>query len=118
MDIRGEFFDFDPLTGMREQYEYHEDGRISIHTFQDIEPHLRVAAELRNGGWSDDNWRKNGVTQYAIIPPVLQGLLYKKGINFMDPNHTPDVVREINTNYPAFKTTDKHHEVKQGSFGK
>lgn len=118
MELRGEFFDWDPLTGLREQYEENSDGTISIHTYQDISPHLKVAHELRATGASDDSWKQHGVGVYAIIPPILQGALLKKGINFLDPNHTPDVVREINTNYQAFKTTYKHHEVKEGSFGK
>ena len=115
--MRGEFFDYDPLTGLREQYEEHPDGTVSIHTYQDIEPHLRIAKHIRNTGGSDESWQKRGSALYAIIPPILQGAMLKKGINFMDPNHIGKVVQEINENYPAFKATDKHHTVKEGSFG-
>ena len=117
-NFRGEFFDYDPLTGLREQYEENADGTISIHTYQDIEPHLKFAHAIRTSGASDDSWKKHGAAVYAIIPPILQGALLKKGINFMDPNDLPEVVRQINTNYQAFKTTDKHHEVKEGHFGR
>src|SRR6185436_9228774 len=117
MEFRGEFFDYDPLTGLREQYEENGDGTVSIHTYQDIEPHLKVAHEMRATGASDDAWKQNGVGLYAIIPPILQGALFKKGINFLDPNHTGEVVKQINENYAGFKTTYKHHTVKEGSFG-
>ena len=118
MELRGEFFDYDPLTGLREQYEENSDGTVSIHTYQDIEPHLRIAKHIRDTGGSDESWRKQGAALYAIIPQVLQGALYRRGVNFMDPNHIGEVVRQINTNYPAFKATDKHHEVKEGHFGR
>ena len=113
MDIRGEWFDHDPLTGITEYYEETSDGKIHIHTYQDVEPIMEHCKALKNSGLPDDNWQKNGVSVYAIIPAVLQGALYKKGINFIDPNHVGEVVRQINVNYPNFKTTYKHHAVRQ-----
>jgi len=110
--VRGEFFSYDPLTGLREQYEETSDGKIHIHTYQDVEPILDHCKALANSGLPDDNWRKNNVSVYAIIPAILQGALFKKGINIMNPAQVGDVVREINTNYPAFKTTSKHHDVR------
>ena len=118
MDFRGEFFDYDPLTGLREQYEDLGDGKVAIHTYQDVAPFLDYAAELRNSRTADDGWQKHGASVYAIIPPILQGMLYKRGINFMDPNHTKAVVDAINKDYPRFKTTDKKHSLKGNDFGK
>ena len=117
MNFRGEFFDYDPLTGLREHYEDLGDGKVAIHTYQDLEPFMDYAAELRNSGLSDYGWKANGAGVYAIIPPLLQGMLFKRGINFMDPNHTQAVVDAVNNDYPRFKTTDKHHSLKGKSFG-
>ena len=118
MHFRGEFFDYDPLTGLREQFEDLGDGRVAIHTYQDVAPFLDYASELRNSGAADDGWKKHGASVYAIIPPILQGMLFKRGINFMDPNHTQAVVDAINTDYPRFKTTDKKHALRGSDFGK
>jgi hypothetical protein len=110
--IRGDFFDYDPLTGLTEYYE-EQDGKVMIHTYQDVEPYLDYAKAMANEGLTDESWKKTGCTNYAIIPPIVQGLLFKKGINFLDPNHTKAVVDEINTNYPHLKTTHKHHALKR-----
>ena len=110
MEKRGEFFDYDPLTGIEERYE-ESDGKIHLHSYQDVEPILDHTAALRNSGAPDDAWKKTGVTVYAKIPMICIGQMMKKGIRFFDPNHIGAVVREVNQNYPYLKTTDKHHQV-------
>jgi hypothetical protein len=113
MQKRGEFFDFDPLTGLEEYVEVTNDGMIHIHTYQDVEPIVNYCKALANEGLPDDNWNKNDVSVYAIIPAIVQlDLLQQKNINVMDQNDVGKVVREINTNYPYLKTTYKHHEVR------
>lgn len=112
MDYRGDFFDYDPLTGLLETYEETSDGVISIHTYQDVEPLLDYTQKLRNEGLPDEAWKEKGGTLYAAIPLVVQGELLKRGIDVYDPNDLPRVVHEINTNYPYLKTTYKHHEVR------
>lgn len=108
-----EFFDYDPLTGVMEYLEFSADGKtFSIRQEQDIEPYLDFAAWLRNTQIPDGNFRKEGWL-YGLIPPIMQAQLFKKGINFMDPNDTPKVIEELNTNYPYFKTTHRHHETKR-----
>jgi len=111
MEKRGEFFDYDPLTGLEERYE-EQDGKIMIHTYQDVEPILEHTKALRNEGGPDEAWRKNGMTVYAKIPLVVVGQMMRKGIKIFDPNHIGAVVREVNTNYKYLKTTDKNHEVR------
>jgi hypothetical protein len=109
--MRGEFFDFDPVTGLLETYE-EVDGNILIHTYQDVEPILDAAKRIANSGTSDAAWTKHEAAIYAVIPQIVQGQMLKKGINFMDPNDVGKVVREINENYAYLKTTYKHHEVR------
>ena len=107
--FRGDFFDFDPVTGVTEYYEEHADGTVSLHSYQDVAKYKDIAAELRNNGSPDEVWKKQGASLYAVLPPVVQAEMFKKGINFLDPNDTKRVVDEINQNYPALKTTYKHH---------
>lgn len=110
MEKRGEFFDYDPLTGIEERYE-EANGKVHMHTYQDVEPLLEHTKALRNSGTPDEAWRKNGVATYAQVPMIVVGQMIKKGIKFFDPNHIGAVVREINQNYPYCKTTDKNHQV-------
>ena len=111
MEKRGEFFDYDPLTGIEERYE-EADGKIHMHSYQDVEPLLEHTKALRNSGTPDEAWRKQGVAVYAKIPLIVIGQMMKKGIRFFDQNDIGAVVREVNQNYPYLKTSDKHHQVK------
>ena len=112
MQFRGEYFDHDPLTGVTEYYEQTPDGKISIHTYQDVSQIVESSKALANSGEPDDQWKKNGWTMYAQIPLVVVGQMLKRGINVFDQNHIGAVVREVNQNYPLLKTTYKHHEVR------
>lgn len=111
MQFRGQFFDHDPITGLTEYYEETDDGKIHIHTYQDVEPVMDYCKYLANTAIPDANFRKEGWL-YAIIPPILQGAMLKKGVNFLDPNDIGKVVDLVNTEYPNFKTTHRHHAIK------
>ena len=106
-----EFFDYDPLTGVTEYYE-EADGKITIHSEQDVEPILNYAKALANEGLPDENWKKHGISVYAILPAVALSHMAKKGIRYLDPNHIGAVVDEVNRNFEYCKTTYKHHAVK------
>lgn len=105
-----EFFDYDPLTGETEYLEFTGDGRFHITTEQDVQPYLDFAAEMRNSQIPDGNFRKEGWL-YAIIPPVVQAQLFKRGINILDKNDNKRVLNEINQNYPYLKTTHRYHAI-------
>lgn len=107
-----EFFDYDPITGITEYYEETSDGKFHIHSYQDVEPIMDAAKRIANAGTSDEAWKKQGGALYAIIPPIIQGQMLKRGINVFDQNDIGRVVQEMNTTYANFKTTYKHHEVK------
>ena len=109
--FRGEFFDYDPITGLTEYYEETGDGKIHIHTYQDVQPYLDAAERLRNEGSPDEVWKRDGVTMYANLPMSIVGEMMKKGINVFDQNDLPRVIHEVNTTYSRFKTTYKHHEL-------
>lgn len=102
---------YDPFTGLTEYVEMGSDGIIHLHTYQDVQPVMDYAKALANEGLPDANFRGEGWL-YAVIPAIVQGQLYKKGINIADPNDIKKVVDEINTNYSYFKTTHRHHAIK------
>lgn len=107
-----EWFDYDPITGVTEYVDFSADGKtFSIRQEQDVKPYIDFAKFLSNTQATDGNFRKEGWL-YAIIPPVVQGQMFKKGINILDKTHTKAVVKEINTQYPYLKTTHRHHSLK------
>jgi hypothetical protein len=106
-----EFFDYDPLTGVREDIAF-EDGKIHIRQTQDVQPILDFAKKIQNAGLADEQWKKHDAAVYAFLPAVVLGAMAKKGIRFLDPNHVGAVLNEINTNYPWLKTTTKTHTAK------
>ncbi len=103
-----EFFDYDAVTGITE-YIAEEDGKIIFKQEQDCEPYIKVAKYLANTGLPDSNGTKFDARLYAIIPPVIQGELYRKGINMLDRNDDKKLLSEINTVYPWLKTTTMTH---------
>lgn len=108
------FFDYDPVKGVTEYFDYDEESETAKITYvQDIQPLLDWCKTNRNDG---DVW-KHGVKEswalYAKIPAVVQIELRKKGIDINNPNHSEAVFKEINQNYPYLKCTAKtvkaHH---------
>ena len=100
-----EFFDYNPHNQMR--YDLSEsEGKITIHSTQDIEPLLDYLKEKRG---HDD---KGHFRHYCSIPTFVEIELRNKGINIYNKNHTARVIKEINQNYPKLKATNLHHEIK------
>jgi hypothetical protein len=106
---RGDFLDYDPITGIAEYYEETSDGKFHIHTYQDVTPLKEFALKMRNEGGPDDAWRETNTTMYASLPMIVVHDLLKRGIDVFDQNDLPKVIKEINTTYSAFKTTYKNH---------
>ena len=105
-----EFFDYDPLTGVTEYLEWSADGgKFSIHSEQDVEPVLDFCKYLANTGGTEHGFKGEGWL-YAVIPPVVQAQMFKRGINIMDPNDNKRMLRAINQDYPYCKTTHRYHE--------
>jgi hypothetical protein len=110
---KGDFFDYDPATGVTEYFREDGDGNWHVTYEQDVSHILKVAAHKRNLGMSDEAWKKQGVASYAEVPLTVAIEARKtQGIDFMNPNHVGAFVNYINTVCPYFKTTDKHHEVR------
>jgi len=102
------FFEYDPVTGVRYDTEDAEGDNITVHASQDLQPILDHTQRIRNSGVADD--AGSDFAPYCTIPTWLEIELRNKGINIYDKNSTKRLLREINTNYPAFKYTRLHHE--------
>ncbi len=103
-----EFFDYDPMTGLRYDYGFDEEtGRAAITTTQDVQAVLDYTKALANDGATDKGIKK-GWWLYAKVPAIVQLQLRAKGIRLDDPTATQRIIAEINENYPHLKCTQKH----------
>lgn len=106
-----EFFDYDPITGVRTLFDYDEDAGTAIfRREEDISGVLALAAKTRAGqpgsyiGSSDEQWYPQ-----AIIPAMVMAELLKKGIDVsaLEGKDATALAKVIETEYPALKLTDK-----------
>ncbi len=106
-----EFFSYDPLTGVRTLYDYDEEKDMAIfRREEDISGLLKAAAETRARGptsyinTSDEKWFPQ-----AFISATMMADMLKKGIDVsrLEGKDATIVAREIETNYPSMKLTDK-----------
>jgi hypothetical protein len=103
-----EFFEYDPYTGVRTDFDYDEvSGNVILHRSQDVSALLDYNAALRNSG-ATDKGIKQSWWMYAKIPALFTLKMRAKGINVEDGRHIDRVIQEINTNYPHLKTTQKN----------
>lgn len=102
-----EFFDFNPETGIRHETAT-EDDMMVVHTMQDVQPIVDRAARLRAEGIADKGIKHN-FWHVADIPPVVILELQKKGMDIFkaDEPTLRKIHKEIETNYPYLKVTDK-----------
>ncbi len=100
-----DFFELDPLTGIRSDFKWNENAQeYTIERSSDVGPYLDAAKSKANEGIHSEDIKK-GWWHYATIPPIVQLQMRAKGINISDPDHQKRMIREINTNYPYLKTT-------------
>lgn len=103
-----EFFDFDPLTGVRTDFEYDETtGNATFHQSQDVQHILDYTKALANDSMTDRGIKK-GWWLYAKIPPIVMLKMRNKGIVVEDGRHIDRVIAELNTYYPHLKCTQKN----------
>ena len=84
-------------------------GGLFITTKQDVQPALDWAKKQRNSGVNDlGGARDNGdLKHYALIPAHVVIALREKGINIWDKKCTKRMIKEIETNYPSCKVTNR-----------
>lgn len=102
--------EYDPYTGVTSINVADDDtDEIRTRRVQDVEPLLRSTAETRNTKSADRPGKD--LHAYCTIPVVVQYELLKKGLNVFNPEHMPQILQEINANYPFLKYTDKTHSL-------
>ncbi len=106
-----EFFDYDPLTGVRTEFDYDADtGKVELSHSQDVEAALEVMKVSRDNGLRDNGIKENWF-HYAEIPLVYLLKLRKMGIQWDDPK---EINRAVNTYFPELKMTQKKEGGKIG----
>ena len=101
------YFEYNPDNGVTEVSEYHEDGRVTVYQQEDVTGVIDRCRNAANQGLTDHGIKK-GFWHYASLPTTVCYELMKKGLNPLDKNTSPKALeREIDRNYPHFKTTSK-----------
>lgn len=107
--------DYNPLTGERVWFHYGQhDDVMSITHEQDVGDALKVAHHFA----TKDGYTQKGMREdwwhYAKVPnTIILEMKNKHGVDFFDQNHAKRVFELLNTEYKAFKTTDKTHNVRR-----
>ena len=104
-----EFFDYDPLTGVRTDFDF-EDGKVKLYHTQDVERALEIAKTSRINGLRDNGIKENWF-HYAEIPLMYLLKMRKMGISWDDPK---EINRAVNTYFPELKMTEKKEGGKIG----
>lgn len=106
--------DYNPATGEKVWFEYsaHDDHMAITHE-QDVSEALKVShflateRDYTREGMANDMWH------YAKVPnSVILEMKQKFGVDFFDKNHAKRMFELLNTEYKAFKTTDRIHNVR------
>lgn len=91
-------FDYDPVK-----------DEVFLTYEQDVSVFLDRMKSYRD---NPEHWKK-GVKEdwayYASIPVVVEMELMKKGLYLHNSGQTKEILKEINTNYPHLRATEKWH---------
>src|ERR1017187_4832673 len=99
-----EFFEYDPLTGIRTDTDWDEATQsMTLTRTTDVEPVLDHAKRRSHEVGKDRAGIKNGWMCYATLPPIVILQMRAKGINIYDNNDQAAMFREINSHYPHLK---------------
>jgi hypothetical protein len=106
--------DYNPLTGEKTWFQYDQNDVMTITHEQDVQKildyaHLKATnADYSKKGMKGDWWH------YAKVPNiVILEMKQKHGVDFFSEEDAPKVFHLMNTEYKAFKTTDKVHNVRR-----
>lgn len=109
-----EFFNYDPLHGMTEWFDYDDaTDTVSITFEQDVTAAIDRATRIRNEGLLEHQIKAdNYFCHYCDIPLGVILEMRQKGIDVYNDDHAPRVFDEINKNYPALKLTRMTHAIR------
>ena len=105
-----EFFEFDPLTGIRTDMAYDPNTHeVTLTRSSDVQPVLDFAGSVRNEVGLNRKDIQESWWMYAKLPPIVILQMRAKGINVFDKNDEKRMFAEINSHYPHLKTTTGNH---------
>jgi len=103
-------FDFDPVTGLREYFDYDPiKDEVCITTEQDVTYFLDRMQAIRNDPSISAKGIKEEWWAYCSIPPVVEIELRNRGLDLHNRDHMKDILKIINAEYPYLKYTEKKH---------
>ena len=102
--------EYDPVNGSWTEIDDDlQTGDLIIKTKQDPTPALDWAKKQRNSGVNDLGGRrdKGDLKHYATISLAQIMAMRNKGIDVWNKDHTKDMIKEIERNYPLCKVTNR-----------
>ena len=103
-------FDVDAETGLQTTFDYDPiSDKVSLTYEQDVTGFLDRMKDIRNTPEISAKGIKEEWWHYASIPQVVEIELMRKGLFLHNKDHFKAILKEINTNYPWLKATDKWH---------
>lgn len=103
-------FDIDPITGMREYFDYDPiNDQVRITSEQDVSGFLDRMNAIRNNPEISAKGIKEDWWLYCSIPQVVELELIKRGLSLTNRDQIPEIIKIINTEFPYLKGTDKWH---------
>lgn len=101
-----EFFEVDPITGIRTDTAWDEaTQQMTLIRSADVEPVLEFSKEMAADTTVSQRGIKQGWWRYASLPPIVIIQMRAKGINVFNQNDQKRMFAEINSNYPHLKNT-------------
>ncbi len=101
-----EFFEMDPLTGIRTDTSWNESTQeMTLIRTADVEPVLDFAKSCANEAGVNREGIKAGWWLYAKIPPIVMLQMRAKGIDVFNDQDYKRMMEEINLNYSHLKCT-------------
>ncbi len=101
-----EFFEYDPMTGIRTDSSWDEmTQQMTLTRTADVEPVLDYTKFVAGEVGKNSKDIKRGWWLYAKLPPIVMLQMRAKGTDVFDQNDSGRMIAEINANYPLLKTT-------------
>jgi hypothetical protein len=101
-----EFFEFDPQTGIKTEFECDEDtGALTLIRSADMTEVLDYTNKIRNEGGMNKEAIAESWWPYCTLPPIAQLHMISKGIDIQNDAHFDRMLQEVNEHFPYLKLT-------------
>ena len=78
-EVDDHWFDYDPMTGVRQRLKIDSDGVMHFETHQNVENIVKAAHEAASNFAKNQSWG-DGIHHVASVPVLVQYDLIKRGI--------------------------------------